>query len=102
MSSGTTFGLTNEPEDAIVLTSMEDVLPPDQKVDLTSMNCLDCVQQRVIRNVDQRCVEYEEKIRSSGGIGFILLGIGPHGRQRSDNNRTTRLDEVHWQVPGSR
>merc|ERR1712135_137987 len=73
LSSGTTFGLTNEPEDAIVPTSMEDVFPPDQKVDLTlrvrdPVNRLERVQQRVIRNVDQWCVEYEEKIRSLGGI----------------------------------
>jgi len=106
LSSGTTFGLTNEPEDAIVPTSMEDVFPPDQKVDLTlrvrdPVNRLERVQQRVIRNVDQWCVEYEQKIRSLGGIGFILLGIGPDGHvafncQGSDHNCTTRLDELNY------
>ena len=73
MSSGTTFNLTNEPEVAIVSTSVKDVYPPDQKVDLTfrvrdSVNRLQRVQQRGIRNEDQQCVECEEKIRSLGGI----------------------------------
>ena len=37
---------------AVVLAFMEDVLLPDQKVHLTSVNRFECVQQRVIRNVD--------------------------------------------------
>ena len=37
---------------AIVLASTEDVLLPDQKVHLTSVNRFERVQQRVIRNVD--------------------------------------------------
>jgi len=54
-----------KPEYAIVLTSMMDVLPPDQKDDLTSVILLKHVQQGVFRNVDQWCIEYEEKFDHS-------------------------------------
>ena len=47
------------------------------------MNRSERVLHRVIRNVDQWSV------RSFGGIGFILLGIEPHGLQESDHNCTT-------------
>ena len=47
------------------------------------------------RDMDQWRVVYEEKFRSCSGIGFILMGIGPHGHQESDHNCTTRLDESH-------
>ena len=48
------------------------------------------------RDVYQWCVVYEEKFKSFSGIGFILLGIGPHGHQESDLQCTTRLDELHY------
>jgi glucosamine-6-phosphate deaminase len=36
-------------------------------------------QKRVLDAVDQFCSGYEQKIRSLGGIGFFLGGIGPDG-----------------------
>lgn len=36
-------------------------------------------QQRAIRMFDDFCTRYENKIRSLGGIGFFLGGIGPDG-----------------------
>jgi glucosamine-6-phosphate deaminase len=61
------------------------------------------VQQRVIRQVDQWCVEYEDRIRQLGGIGFFLGGIGPDGHigfnvRGSDHYSTTRLTEVNYET----
>ena len=61
------------------------------------------LQQRVIRSVDQWCVEYEDRIRELGGIGFFLGGIGPDGHigfnvRGSDMHSTTRLTEVNYET----
>ena len=61
------------------------------------------LQQRVIRAVDQWCVEYEDRIRELGGIGFFLGGIGPDGHigfnvRGSDMHSTTRLTEVNYET----
>lgn len=37
------------------------------------------LKQRAIRMFDEWCMRYESKIRSLGGIGFFLGGIGPDG-----------------------
>jgi len=104
-SSEKRFGLTGEPEDALASEKMEDVWP-DGAVDLTlrmrdPTNRLERVQQRVLRQVDQWCAEYEQKIRALGGIGFIMGGIGPDGHvafncQGCDHNSTTRLDQLNY------
>jgi len=60
-------------------------------------------QKQVLENVDQWCVEYEEKIRRLGGIGFFLGGIGPDGHigfnvQGSDFHSTTRLTPTNYET----
>ncbi len=60
-------------------------------------------EQEAIRHVDQWCVEYEEKIREMGGIGFFLGGIGPDGHigfnVRGENPHTsTRLTRVNYET----
>ncbi|CAE7937153.1 GNPDA1, partial [Symbiodinium sp. KB8] len=59
------------------------------------------LQQRVLRQVDQWCAEYEAKIRALGGIGFFMGGIGPDGHvafncQGCDHFATTRLDQLNY------
>jgi glucosamine-6-phosphate deaminase len=100
-----TFGITGEPEDAVQSEKMDDVWP-DGAVDLSlrmrdPTNRLERVQQRVMRQVDQWCAEYEQKIRALGGIGFIMGGIGPDGHvafncQGCDHHSTTRLDQLNY------
>lgn len=60
-------------------------------------------RQEVLRGVDQWCVEYEDRIRELGGIGFFLGGIGPDGHigfnvRGSDMHSTTRLTEVNYET----
>ncbi|HUI29520.1 MAG TPA: hypothetical protein VLX91_04825, partial [Candidatus Acidoferrales bacterium] len=86
---------------------IEDVWP-DYKVDLTlrfrhAKTAQERLQQRVLENIDQWCAEYEEKIRSLGGIGFFLGGIGPDGHigfniRGSDLNSTTRLTPINYET----
>merc|ERR1719214_56251 len=99
------FGVTGEPDDALIATKMEDVWP-DGHVDLSlrmrdPTTRLERLQQRVLRQVDQWCAEYEAKIRALGGIGFIMGGIGPDGHvafncQGCDHHSTTRLDQLNY------
>ena len=61
------------------------------------------MQQAVLREVDQWCVEYEDRIRQFGGIGFFLGGIGPDGHigfnvRGSDMHSTTRLTEINYET----
>ena len=61
------------------------------------------LQQRVIREVDQWCVGFEDQVREMGGIGFFLGGIGPDGHigfnvRGSDLHSTTRLAEVNYET----
>lgn len=60
-------------------------------------------QKRVLDAVDQFCTEYETKIRSLGGIGFFLGGIGPDGHigfnvKGSDHYSTTRLTPTNYET----
>jgi glucosamine-6-phosphate deaminase len=80
----------------------------DQEVDLTlryrsPANSLERLQKEVIERIDQWCMEYEEKIREMGGIGFFLGGIGPDGHiafnvRGSDMYSTTRLTNVNYET----
>merc|ERR1719437_415018 len=89
---------------------MEDVWP-DGSVDLSlrwrePASHLEHAQQRVLRQVDQWCAEYEAKIRELGGIGFFMGGIGPDGHvafncQGCDHFSTTRLDQLNYQSQAS-
>lgn len=56
----------------------------DGKVDLSlrtrmALNKQEELKQCAIRMFDEWCMRYESKIRSLGGIGFFLGGIGPDG-----------------------
>ncbi len=60
-------------------------------------------QKRVLEEVDQFCTEYESRIRSLGGIGFFLGGIGPDGHigfnvKGSDHYSTTRLTPTNYET----
>lgn len=100
------FGPTGEVEDHLHVETMEDVWPADGNVDLAlrhreATTRLERLQQRVLRQVDQWCGEYESKIRALGGIGFIMGGIGPDGHvafncQGCDHYATTRLDQLNY------
>ncbi len=57
---------------------------PDSRIDLTlrfreAKNQMEKIQQESIFMIDNWCSRYEEAIRSKGGIGFFLGGIGPDG-----------------------
>lgn len=99
------FGPTGEPEDAIGADRMEEVWP-EGNVDMSlrmrdPTTRLERIQQRMLHAVDQWCEEYEAKIRSFGGIGFIMGGIGPDGHiafncRGCQHQSTTRLDELNY------
>ena len=81
---------------------------PGNVVDLTlrfrdAANDHEKIQQESIFLIDQWCAEYEYKIRSMGGIGFFLGGIGPDGHiafnvRGSDHNSTTRLTTTNFET----
>jgi len=81
---------------------------PNWKVDLSlrirhPLSHLEKLQQKAIRAVDQFAMEYEERIRQLGGIGFFLGGIGPDGHigfniRGSDHNSTTRLIPINYET----
>ncbi len=81
---------------------------PKSKIDLTlryrnPISKIEEIQQESIYLIDQWCNEYEEKIRSLGGLGFFLGGIGPDGHiafnvRGSDHNSTTRLMETNFET----
>ncbi|CAJ1337233.1 unnamed protein product [Effrenium voratum] len=105
-AAGKGFGPTGEPQDDhLKVEHMEDVWP-DGHVDLSlrtrdPSSRLERLQQRVLRQVDQWCADYEAKIRAMGGIGFFMGGIGPDGHvafncQGCDHFATTRLDQLNY------
>jgi glucosamine-6-phosphate deaminase len=60
-------------------------------------------QKEIIERIDQWCVEYEDRVRALGGIGFFLGGIGPDGHigfnvRGSDLYSTTRLTTVNYET----
>jgi glucosamine-6-phosphate deaminase len=66
-------------------------------------NETDRLQQRSIFMIDEWCMDYEQKIREKGGIGFFLGGIGPDGHiafniKGSDHNSTTRLTSTNFET----
>lgn len=81
---------------------------PDSIMDLSlrhrhGRTRLERLQRDALERVDQWCLEYEEKIRSLGGIGFFLGGIGPDGHiafnmRGSDHNSTTRLTTTNYET----
>jgi glucosamine-6-phosphate deaminase len=85
-----------------------DEIWPSGEVDLTlryrqPMSNLEAMQKSVLEGVDQWCTEYEGKVRSLGGIGFFLGGIGPDGHigfnvKGSDFYSTTRLTRTNYET----
>ncbi len=81
---------------------------PEHQVDLNlrtrhPANLLQKRQKDVLAAVDQFCTDYETKIRSLGGIGFFLGGIGPDGHigfnvKGSDHYSTTRLTTTNYET----
>ena len=81
---------------------------PNNRIDLTlrfrdPTSEIEEEQQESILLIDQWCAEYENKIRSMGGIGFFLGGIGPDGHiafnvRGSDHNSTTRLTGTNFET----
>lgn len=81
---------------------------PDGKMDLSlryrqPVNKLEQLQQKAILAADRYAMEYEQKIREYGGIGFFLGGIGPDGHigfniRGSDHFSTTRLTPINYET----
>ncbi len=81
---------------------------PDSKIDLSlrfreAKNSFEKLQQQSIYMIDDWCSAYEERIRSLGGIGFFLGGIGPDGHiafntRGSDHFSNTRLTATNFET----
>ncbi|OGC06201.1 hypothetical protein A2V82_09475, partial [candidate division KSB1 bacterium RBG_16_48_16] len=81
---------------------------PDGIIDLAlrikhPSNSIEILQKKTIKYFDQFCAEYEERIRTLGGIGFFLGGIGPDGHiafnvQGSSHRSTTRLTPLNYET----
>jgi glucosamine-6-phosphate deaminase len=110
-------GLDLNAEHALLINCSEIGLPdgkdiddvwPGRDVDLTlryrrPSSMREEMQKKVLENIDQWCNEYEEKIRSRGGIGFFLGGIGPDGHigfniSGSDLFSATRLTQTNYET----
>jgi len=87
--------------------SHQDVFP-DFRIDLNlrhrdASNQAEEIQQRSIFMIDNWCMEYEQKIREMGGIGFFLGGIGPDGHiafntRGSSHHSSTRLCTTNYET----
>ena len=87
--------------------SLEDVWP-DKHVDLSlryrhPKTKLEQRQKLLLEKIDQWCMDYEDKIRQLGGIGFFLGGIGPDGHigfniSGSDHYSSTRLCPINYET----
>jgi glucosamine-6-phosphate deaminase len=81
---------------------------PGYRVDLSlryrePSNSAELLQQKSIFAIDNWCSEYESRIRSLGGIGFFLGGIGPDGHiafntKGSDHHSHTRLTNTNFET----
>ncbi len=81
---------------------------PENEVDISlryrkARNNQERLQKYLLEGIDQWCIEYEEKIRNLGGIGFFLGGIGPDGHigfnvKGSDFHSTTRLAQTNYET----
>lgn len=110
-------GFNMDPQKALLIDCSQIGIPqnsdldriwPDSEVDISlryrhPRNNQEEIQKRVIEAVDQWCYDYEQKIRSLGGIGFFLGGIGPDGHiafnvTGSDHNSTTRLTPTNYET----
>ena len=81
---------------------------PDGSVDLSlrhrqPASDLERLQKDVLARIDQWCQDYEDRVRSLGGLGFFMGGIGPDGHvgfnvRGSDHHATTRLAETNYET----
>lgn len=81
---------------------------PDNRVDLTlryrqPTSHLEARQKTLLTQIDQWCMDYEQRIRDLGGIGFFLGGIGPDGHigfniRGSNHYSTTRLCPTNYET----
>ncbi len=81
---------------------------PDNIVDLSlrirhPKTKLEELQKQAVIEVDKFCMDYEDRIRKLGGIGFFLRDIGPDGHigfniSGSDFFSTTRLIPVNYET----
>ncbi len=109
------FGL--DPKRALLINSDEIPLAegkhfsevfPDSFVDISlryraAKTQIEKEQQLSIFLIDNWCMDYEQKIRKMGGIGFFLGGIGPDGHiafntRGSDHFSTTRLTKTNFET----
>ncbi len=109
------FGL--DPDKALLMDCTKIGLPegetldsvwPNLEVDLSlrfrpGNTLLERKQKDVLHRIDQWTLEYEEKIRALGGIGFFLGGIGPDGHigfnvRGSDHLSSTRLTPTNYET----
>jgi len=110
-------GFDLDPAKALLINSEEITLAggrhfsevfPDNIIDLSLRNREAVGQKEKIRQeslfrIDNWCTGYEKKIRSLGGIGFFLGGIGPDGHiafntRGSDHNSSTRLTATNFET----
>jgi len=81
---------------------------PDSRIDLTLRNREASTQQEKLQqtsvfSIDNWCMDYENRIRELGGIGFFLGGIGPDGHiafntRGSDHNSSSRLTATNFET----
>jgi glucosamine-6-phosphate deaminase len=81
---------------------------PDSRIDLTLRNREASTQQEKLQqasvfSIDNWCMDYENRIRELGGIGFFLGGIGPDGHiafntRGSDHNSSTRMTATNFET----
>lgn len=81
---------------------------PDMTIDLSlryreAASAREKLQQESIFKIDNWCMDYEDRIRDMGGIGFFLGGIGPDGHiafntRGSDHYSTTRLTPTNFET----
>lgn len=81
---------------------------PDFQIDLSlryreARSTEEEIRKASIFSIDNWCSQYEQKIRSKGGIGFFLGGIGPDGHiafntRGSDIFSTTRLTQTNFET----
>ncbi|UCB46258.1 MAG: glucosamine-6-phosphate deaminase [Spirochaetota bacterium] len=109
------FGL--DPRKALLIDCSKIGLPkdmdlddiwPDGEVDLSLRHRAprtktEHTRKKALESIDQWCSEYEQKVRSLGGIGFFLGGIGPDGHigfniRGSDLFSTTRLTPTNYET----
>jgi len=109
------FGL--DPEKAMLIKTEDIILSgnkhflevfPDYIIDLSlryreAKTIQEKIQQESIFLIDNWCTNYENEIRSKGGIGFFLGGIGPDGHiafntQGTDHYSSTRLTKTNFET----